>query len=223
MGSELVAGIDAARTGWVVCVVELGAKNASVEFLTGATLGDVWDDEWAVVGIDMPIGLPTGDRRAADREARAILGPRSSTLFSTPDHATLAATDYEDALARSRAACGRGLSKQAFHLLPRVREVRGWLGGPTDFVHEVHPETSFTAMNDGVPLARKTSAVGRTQRAGLLTAWMPMCSSWATGLSIDALDAAAAAWTATRIVAGEHRILGDNGVDPDGHRLSMAV
>ncbi|MGI9603144.1 MAG: DUF429 domain-containing protein [Acidimicrobiales bacterium] len=219
MGSELVAGIDGARFGWVACVTT--TSGGSLRFATGATLADVWDTSWSVVAIDVPMGLPARDRRPADAEARSILGPRRSSLFPTPVHATLGAGDYADALARSRAACGRGLSRQSFHLLPGVRELRTWLGGPRDHVYEVHPETSFTLLNGGTALEPKTTAFGRAQRHHLVANWRPV--ELDQQLSIDHLDAAAAAWSATRIAAGTHHILGRDGVDPDGFSLTMAV
>ncbi|MDH3705297.1 MAG: DUF429 domain-containing protein, partial [Acidimicrobiia bacterium] len=155
MGSELVAGFDGARDGWVVCVVDV--DGGGVEFRAGPRLADLWDATWAVTGIDMPIGLPSGSARAADEQARAILRHRSPTLFRTPDHAVLDAADYAKARRLSVDACGKGLMKQAFNLLPKIIEVRSCLGGPAPNVHEVHPETSFTVMNEGIPLAPKTA------------------------------------------------------------------
>ena len=223
-GEAIVAGIDGARHGWVACTVNL--TSSTVTFRQAPSLGALWDERWVAVGIDMPLGLPARERRSADTDARRILGTRHSTLFATPLHATLAADTYPDALARSRAAGDRGLSKQAFNLLPRIREVRRWLEGPRPHVHEVHPETSFTVMNRGTPLVAKTTNDGRRQRRGLLAAWIPALPGDLDAAAvpvIDALDAAAAAWTAARVSAGTHLVLGDDGVDPDGYRLTMAV
>jgi len=222
MASELVAGVDGAPEGWVACIVEVDGNGIS--FSAAATLAQVWDPTWAVVAIDMPIGLPSGEPRTADGEARAILRHRRSTLFRTPDHAVLAANDYAQARRSSVEACGTSLMKQAFNLLPKIIEVRDHLGGPQPHVHEVHPESSFTVMNGGEPLLRKASATGLEQRAALVAAWRPPLAPMAAGLSVDALDAAAAAWTAERILRGEHLVLGaDDGTDPDGYPLTMAV
>ena len=79
-------------------------------------------------------------------------------------------------------------------------------------------------MNSGEPLVTKSTADGLARRAELLTRWRAELGSYAAGLSVDALDAAAAAWTAERIHRGAHLVLGEgDGVDPDGYPLTMAV
>ncbi|MDH3705760.1 MAG: DUF429 domain-containing protein, partial [Acidimicrobiia bacterium] len=60
------------------------------------------------------------------------------------------------------------------------------------------------------------------QRVELVSRWRSELAPVAAGLSVDALDAAAAAWTALRVHRGEHRLLGE-GADPDGYPLTMAV
>ena len=74
----------------------------------------------AALAVDMPIGLPDDGPRLADQQARRRLGARRSSVFPTPVRATLDAVDYPDALAISRRVSGKGLSKQAFNLLPRI-------------------------------------------------------------------------------------------------------
>ena len=111
-----------------------------------------------------------------------------------------------------------------YNLLPRVCELRAFLGRPASHVHEAHPDTSFTLMNGGTPLAPKTSPEGRLHRLELLRAWTPAVTPFSDGLTIDAIDAGAAAWTAQRVARGTHQVLGDpRRVDPDGYRLSMAA
>lgn len=192
----------------------------------------------AAVGVDMPIGLAADGARSADAEARAILGPRRSTLFPTPSGAVLDATDYETALELCRAETGKGLSKQAFNLLPKIREVRDCLRpGDQPRFSEVHPETSFTVMA-GRPLAPKTTLPGQLERIDLVSAMVGLLPVRLVGLVEggggqmltgageakldDLLDACAAAWTARRMVTGEARTLG-GGYDPDGHALTILV
>jgi predicted RNase H-like nuclease len=54
---------------------------------------------------------------------------------------------YEDAAARSKAASGKSLSRQAFGLLPRIGEVDE-LMTPDRQRHlvEIHPEVCFTVL-----------------------------------------------------------------------------
>ena len=130
--------------------------------------------------------------------------------------------DFADALARNRAVLGVGLSLQAWHLVPKIREVDRAIA-PSDQprVSEVHPESSFAAIA-GAPLAtRKTTAEGRAQRIGLLREVMQNVGD---GLSVDALDACAAAWTAARIAQGTARWFGDlDARDRRGLRMVVAV
>src|SRR5690606_31915637 len=113
--------------------------------------------EFAVLAIDIPIGLTDDGPRPPDVAARALLGPRASSVFPAPVRATLNANSYEDACDLSFAARGKRLSKQSFAILPKIREVDELLRtrSATEFpvpVHEVHPEVSFCYLNDGRPM-----------------------------------------------------------------------
>lgn len=72
---------------------------------------------------------------------------------------------------------GRGLSQQAYHLLPKIREVdRFLLAHPTRErnVVEVHPEVSFAVWNDGKPMAfRKSRREGEDERSPLINQLWP--------------------------------------------------
>lgn len=167
-----VVGVDGCAGAWVAAVLGPGTALrlhwcADIEVVVGLARGA----GATVIGIDMPIGLPDDAPRPSDRAARVLLGPRRSTLFPTPVRAVLDADDYPDALARSRAACGRGLSKQAWNLVPAIRAVRSAAlaahrGDGPRFV-EVHPETSFTVMA-GRPLAAKRLPEGVAARVEAL-------------------------------------------------------
>lgn len=158
----------------------------------------------AAIGVDIPIGLPAAGPREADRLARARLPGAASRVFPTPIRATLAhRDDYQGALAASRAADGRGLSKQAFFLLDAIADVDAHL--PDGRIREVHPEVSFAAMAGGGPLSSKKSSAGRQER---VSAIVPALASM--GLALDArsipgedhLDALACLWTAARVARG---------------------
>jgi predicted RNase H-like nuclease len=228
-----VAGVDGCRGGWVV--VTVGADPASpstVEVVPAiaSVIDRVRDGALAAVGVDMPIGLAEDGRRLADREARALLGTRRSSLFPTPPAAVLGATDYADALARCRAASGVGLSKQAFNLLPKMRELAAAIDPALQAaIAEVHPETTFTVLG-GAPCAHgKRTATGAAERRALLA---PAFADLATHLTRvprgaavdDVLDAFAAAWTARRIALGTATWLGDpDARDARGFHLTIAV
>jgi len=95
-----------------------------------------------VVGIDIPIGLPTSGRRDCDLAARTLLGPARKAVFLTPVREVLSAATYPDANALSRSLTGKGLSKQTWHILDRIAAVDEALGEPPDpRVIEVRPRS----------------------------------------------------------------------------------
>ncbi len=91
----IVAGADGCRTGWVVCRREGdGALDVRVvKTLTEACKG------LAILAVDMPIGLVDTLRpgRACEREARALLPGKTSSVFPTPCRPALACTTHAEA------------------------------------------------------------------------------------------------------------------------------
>lgn len=225
------AGLDGCQGGWVCARWDGGAG------LTLARLDAVEDlfeaaDAPLVAAIDIPIGLPERagpGGRPPERLVRPRLGMRQSSVFSVPSRAAVEAGGAlhlpEDE--RYRAACTvaratsdppRAISKQCFHILPKILEVdrvlrsRPALDGR---LFECHPEVSFWAMNGQreVPLPKKVK--GRSfedglnfRRALLSAAGMPVervTRETARRLKAgfdDVVDACACAWTARRIAQG---------------------
>ncbi|NBC18001.1 MAG: DUF429 domain-containing protein [Bacteroidetes bacterium] len=210
-----VAGADGCPAGWAV--VLFGVTTRAVRRRLLPSFADVLalPERPVVLGIDMVIGLPDQAERggrACDRAARRLLGRRASSVFSPPARPALDATSYEDALARNRAHSpdGIGLSIQAYHLLPKIREVDALLTpARQDRVIEVHPELSFLAISGGAPLPSKHTPEGQSARQRLLTdASFPdvreAVAQHATPRAKpdDWLDAHAVCWTARRRHAG---------------------
>ena len=123
----------------------------------------------ATVCIDIPIGLSSDGFRACDRAARQLLGKRSSSVFPVPPRLALAPLTYEEINLASKAHCGKGVSKQAFYLLPKIRETEALLrsSDSDDLVWlETHPELCFSSFNGAVPMehAKKTDAGFRERK-----------------------------------------------------------
>jgi predicted RNase H-like nuclease len=184
--------------------------------------------ELAVVGIDIPIGLPRRGPRACDVEARRMIGPRRSSVFPAPIRGVLEATTYGEAVARCRALSGKGLSRQAFGLLSKVRDVdRVMTPQRQRHLVEVHPEASFTALA-GSPMAHyKKTPAGRAERLGALRTVFPDIDRHAEvridGVSPDdVLDAHAVTWSARRWLARAHIQLGGQ-VDERGLRMEIVA
>lgn len=241
MASSLVAGVDGVRGGWVMAVTAV-ADGSTVEFSLWDTLGNLWAEAMArdllVVGFDMPVGLPGAERRTADVAARELLGARRSSLFWTPPLCTLDAPDHAEANLRSRRRTERGLSAQTFALMPKIRELRTALA-PEDFgpaarprAAEVHPESSFVRLGGAPMESSKHKLAGLQERSAALAGVFPNIAEAAllTPLSgpsepglDDLLDAAAAAWTARRILSGHAECLGAGEHDETGYPMHIWV
>lgn len=222
----VVAGADGARSAWVLATLTPAGATLEPCADFGAVVALV-DRVGAIrVGVDMPIALPAEGGRAADTEARALLGRRRSTLFPTPVRAVLDAVDYDDACARSRAASGKAISKQLWHLVPAIREVRDAVTPGDGRFIEVHPESTFVQLTGG-PLPSKKTAAGIGRRLAALRLHVPtlddvLADAPADCAIDDALDALAAAVSARRHVEGVATVFGaDAGVDPTGHPLRI--
>lgn len=106
----LVAGVDACRGGWIAVVLDADQFAGSISTPTFVELlGSVPDA--GVVGVDIPIGLPSERVRAADVAARVFVRPRRSSVFPTPPRAALVAATYAEARGVSRSRSARRSSK----------------------------------------------------------------------------------------------------------------
>jgi len=207
-----VLGVDGCRGGWVGALL----AGDRVELVTGASIAELMDTVTpgpAVVGIDIPIGLPDAGSRLADVAARRELPVgRKSSVFPTPVRSAVSATTWQEANHENRRASGAGLSHQGFHLCRKIAEVDVWVrAGVGVPVLEVHPEVSFVAMGaDTVP--SKKTAEGRTTRLAALRAAglvLPEARRTPAYDVDDLLDACAVAWTARRHARGQSRALPD--------------
>ena len=225
-----VAGVDGCRGGWL-CVEE---RNGAIQGHVFETLSALLDalPTAEIVAIDIPIGLPEQGRRECDTAARKALSPtRTSSVFPTPVQGILLEERYSDANLKQRNIDGRGLSRQAFGILPKIRDVNLLLQPNPSLqqrVREIHPEVCFAFWNWGVPMRhRKSSPAGQREREKLIDAEWPgqranILDRLQGHYDIDDLnDAFAALWTARRIANGTARVLGDQSIDKYGLRMEM--
>lgn len=222
-GAALAVGVDAYRKGWVAVAVRGRRVERVVACRAFSEVRQTFPDA-AAVGIDIPIGFPADRVRACDQAARGLLGSRWSSIFLTPPRAVLQSSTYPEALARSRALGGGGISRQAYGLRARILEVDAEVA-PGDRVFEVHPEVSFRAMA-GEPLtAPKTAWRGMWDRLELLSragVHLPRELGPAGVVPpADVIDAAAAAWSAARIMAGEAMWVTEPETDDRGRSVTI--
>jgi len=202
----MFVGVDGFRGGWVAIIIDGERFVAAHRFVEFDALMKALGDARAI-GVDMPIGLRDGPR-AADQAARDFLRGNASSVFNAPVRSTLQAKSYAEASAISTRVLGKGLSQQSYNLLAKIGEVDAHVRAAQ--LYEVHPEVSFRLMNDEgrLPHAKKTWG-GLTARLSLLRAQgivLPDRLGEADAVGIDdVVDAAAAAWSARRIAAGQAR------------------
>lgn len=236
-----VAGVDGCKGGWIAAIWDLSGKAApefrvvpSLQALLGAP------DAPALLAIDMPIGLPekiSAAGRGPERLIRPLLGERQSSVFSIPSRPAVHAPDYASAcdLALATSQPPRKVSKQGFHLFPKIRELDALLraeGGLRERVFEVHPELAFATMH-GAPLTHPKKIRGVVNPAGmeerrslLIAAGLPPATVLARpprgAAADDALDALAALVVAGHIAAGRGKPFPDP-PGRDSHGLPVAI
>jgi predicted RNase H-like nuclease len=211
-----VAGVDGCSFGWLVVLHETAkgewnsySKKAFAEILA-------LPENPQFIAVDIPIGLageaiPGG--RDCDRLTRRILGQhRGRSVFSSPVRAALVHTnDYPAASRANResSAHGIGLSKQAFAIMPKIRDVDNSMSPEIqNRVFEVHPELCFYELNGCNPIVHgKKSGAGVLERRALLEKVgfkeFLQIKTEEVGSKFkldDLLDASVACWTSRRIM-----------------------
>ncbi len=205
-----VAGIDGTAGGWVAIILDDG------RFVADHVLSPIETDfrevgDAAVITIDVPIGFGP---RLADAAARAFLTGAASTVFTTPSREILMAP-FGPGLAVSAQA--HALGRRILHVTELARSDRR--------IHEIHPEVSFRAMNKTQPLRhRKKSAGGALERIELLRQHGIELGRLDTAASTpldDVVDAAAAAWSAHRVLTRMARSLPEPPEMIDGYPVAI--
>lgn len=218
-----MAGVDGVPGGWVVARVRPGAVTwtvcADAADVLVATAG------CTAVGVDIPLGLPTGAaRRACDDLTAKKLGKARASVFPAPPREVLAAASHVEACAVARTLTGRAISLQSFHIGPKILE---WdaVELPAHVV-EVHPELVMRALAPEIAFAPKKSARGAGQRIAALARWVDPALALADlppGARLDdVLDALAASWSAARWARGEAEVIGEE-VDDRGRPMRVVL
>ncbi|MDE2992614.1 MAG: DUF429 domain-containing protein [Chloroflexota bacterium] len=217
MSKSKFVGVDGCPYGWFSVGLDDSDGYEVQAFTTFRELLAHYREARLVL-VDIPIGLPQGEEgRECDPEARQLLGrPRGSSVFPTPTRRTVmqaaaAPNDYGGAAEIERRFAGKGISKQAFAIAPKIAEVDTVLldrgASATPPVREVHPEVCFWALNHRQPMrSRKKTRDGEDERLRVLRETEPRtqdifdqaCSDFLSRIVArdDILDALAAAVTA---------------------------
>lgn len=173
---RVALGIDGCRQGWFY--FRFAGETAT--FGASSTLEPLIEELPAdgCALIDMPIGLRNRGKRErlCDQAAREVLGRRRASVFSAPLRPVLKAGDYQAALAQTRRLSGRGLSKQSWNLVPKIRELDALLKVRPELVRnllEAHPEVLFAGLAGGPMSEKKSTRTGFTERMTILSILHP--------------------------------------------------
>jgi predicted RNase H-like nuclease len=218
MTSRVAVGFDGCPAGWVaVTLVDGAVSDVEVAALLAPAVAARGP---AAIAIDMPIGLIDGIRDA-DVAARGLLPGRASSVFSTPPRTVVdgwrdgSVATHAQATALAVAVTGKGLSQQAWRLVPKIAEVDQLVadlganepGGGRSAVPvlEVHPEVAFAVVT-GTPLPRKRSWAGVNARRAVLADLGVQLPDRFHGAELaapdDVVDAAVCAWVADGAALG---------------------
>ena len=171
-------GVDGCKAGWFYFRID----QKSVSFGVASDIHKLTSalPVGSRIFIDIPIGLiySNSEGRACDGDARKALGsPRASSVFSAPVFSVLEAANYEEAQKLSLRAIGKKLSRQAFAINPKIREVNDYLISNRDseyLVREIHPEVCFWSLNDLKPMKySKKRITGFEERLRVLEKHLP--------------------------------------------------
>ena len=239
---SFVAGVDGCRAGWLCVLADANTGKPARAFLAPEFAKIAAMAELVQIAVDIPIGIPDialRGGRGCDTALRARLGGRQSSVFTVPARGALQETDYRRACEAALEASDppRMVSKQCFHIFPKIREVDALMTPQAQSrIVECHPEGAFWAMNDCQPLTEPKKLKSRAYVPGLeLRRTLLTKAGFPAGFlqqhlfrvseagEDDFLDACACAWTAGRVLRGEARRFpdGDPITDPKGLRMEI--
>jgi len=184
-GEELFLGADGCRGGWFYVMLNAEGVRSYGVARDASALGEMCAGVRLAL-VDIPIGLKDSGEaeRECDRAARRVLGrPRASSVFRAPARAALypvadvGGDDHAAACARNEAATGKRLTRQAYAICGKIREIDELLCARPELrnvICESHPEVCFWALNGGRATAHnKKRAAGRGERIAILEKYLP--------------------------------------------------
>ena len=179
--SGWIAGVDGCPAGWIVARRSLDGPR-EIDIAVVPRFEAILDaaNPPLLVAVDMPIGLPArigAEGRGPERLVRAHLGARRSCVFAIPSRGAVEARDYASscAIAAASSEPPRRVSKQAFMLFGRMREIDLLLRATAPDVEppwrqrvfEAHPELAFWRLNGERALLHPKKVKGRPHPDGL--------------------------------------------------------
>ncbi|WP_253947904.1 DUF429 domain-containing protein [Paenibacillus ehimensis] len=162
-------GIDGCPAGWLAVALSEDGRSWAADVYEDPDR--LWEAhrEARLLLIDMPIGLADGrEPRACDALARELLKPgRASSIFAAPVREVVGAAGYAEANALQRQVSGRGLSRQSWGLVPKIRRLDELLQRDAEArgrFRESHPELCFAQLFGGPMCHGKKTPEGFAER-----------------------------------------------------------
>jgi len=177
----IFSGIDGCKGGWFIITLfdnENWEAKICQDFKGIAEY--VKDSELAL--IDIPIGLCDSNpcKRRCDIEARKLLGkPRSNSVFPPPIRQALKGNSYEECSNLNYKYSSRKLTKQAYGILKKIREVDEYFLEHPEIqykIRETHPEVCFFGLSGKAMKYNKKSYEGKEERIKVLNKVFPLSS-----------------------------------------------
>jgi predicted RNase H-like nuclease len=237
-----VAGVDGYPDGWVVVNHPLNEPlKATVHFFEHFEGVVALSQHVDFIAVDIPIGLPerTGrGGRVCDSEARKIVRPRGSSVFSVPARMVFTQPDYRTAKAVALRCSDppRSISIFIWCLFPKINEVDVLMKPSLQSrIYECHPELVFWRLNQRRPLQYPKKRKSRAHPEGTkLRRRLLNDAGYSDSILDDAIDcrgragiddvidAFAGAVAATGIARGQrHRVPDDPPCDAKGLRMEI--
>lgn len=163
-------GLDWASKGWFGVILEDGG-NWETDLFPSIWSAWKYHSDASRILIDIPIGLPSDERRACDVDAKEKLEHRQRSVFYTPTRKAVYQQNLDEAKEVNEAEADFSIQNQAWSLVPRIREVDEFLDmypSARDRVQETHPEVCFYALNGRNQVEPKKTADGISRRKALL-------------------------------------------------------
>lgn len=167
-------GVDWGSTGWV-CVSYDGTDEWDAE--VHPSFLNVWHryEDADHILVDIPIGLVEEGLRECDEQAESELDGRRNSVFYTPPRPVFECESYPEAKEKYEELTGRGMTTQAWSIMPRIRELDVFFaefpeahGTSSGNVRESHPEVCFKHLNEGDVAQSKLADGGIDERLEIL-------------------------------------------------------
>ncbi|MFW5785072.1 MAG: DUF429 domain-containing protein [Chitinispirillaceae bacterium] len=179
METAMAGGVDGCRGGWFSVFLSSSGEWKAALYPDLISLWLDWENSVSQILIDIPIGFRDsgGEERSCDTLARKKLGKqKGSSVFRVPCRRAVYCSDYGSANSENRRFTGKGLSKQAFNIISKMREADQLLrlvSRARNLFRESHPEVCFAALAGKAPVYAKNSPAGFGERLSILKSVLP--------------------------------------------------